>query len=173
MASRTLFDISDELQELYARLEDLGGDVTAPEVEREIDAWFDALTDERDEKLDNYAALVREMEARAEARREEARRLAERSRQDADRAKYLKQRLVDFFHQHGLKTVETRRYKLTVARSGGKPPVVLKVDPEALPQEFQRLRVDADLESIREALERGESLDFADLGERGFHLRIS
>ena len=172
-SNRTLFDISQDLQELYDRIEALGGDVTDPDVERAVDGWFEALGQERDEKLDHYAAFIRELEARAAARREESRRLAERARQDEDRARYLKQRLVTFFDEHGLKTVETRRYRLTMARSGGKAPVVLRVDPDDLPADFQRIQVRANLDAIREALERGEALDFAELGERSHYLRIS
>ncbi|MFQ5569688.1 MAG: siphovirus Gp157 family protein [Rhodothermales bacterium] len=170
---RTLFEISNDLLALYDRLEDLGGDVTSPEVEQTIDAWFEQLGRERDEKLDNYAALIRELEARAEARKHEARRLTQRARRDADHAAYLKQRLVLFFQDHHLKTVETRRYRLTLQRSGGKRPVVLTLDPEELPEEFQRWKVSADLDAIREALEHGATLDFAELGERGHSLRIS
>lgn len=173
LSNRTLFAISEDLEALYDRLEELGGDVTDPEVEATIDAWFDDLTEERDVKLDNYAALIRELEARAEARREEARRLTDRARRDEDQAKYLKNRLILFFQQHGMKSVETRRYRLTVARSGGRAPVVVHAEAEELPESFQRWKVSADLDAIREALERGETLTFAELGERGHYLRIS
>jgi hypothetical protein len=171
--NRTLYDISQDLVALYERLEELGGDVTSPEVEQEIDTWFEDLGQERDQKLDNYAALIRELESRAEARKAEARRLADRARRDAEHADYLKNRLVLFFQQHGLKTVETPRYRLTVQRSGGRTPVVLKSDPEVLPEEFQRWKVSADLDAIREALESGATLDFAELGERSHYVRIS
>ena len=173
MSSRTLFEISQDLTALYDRIEALGGDVSDPAVEQEIDAWFEALGHERDGKLDNYAALIRELEARAEARRAEARRLADRARRDAEQADYLKNRLVLFFQQHGLKTVETPRYRLTVQRSGGPAPVHLKVDAEALPEAFQRWKVSPDLGALREALERGEATELAELGERSYYVRIS
>lgn len=170
---RTLFEISNDLLALYDRIEELGGDVTAPDVEQAIDAWFERLSHERDEKLDNYAALIRELETRAQARRDEAKRLADRARRDEEHAAYLKQRLMLFFQDHDLKTVETRRYRLTLQRSGGKTPVVLKTDPDQLPEAFQRWKVSADLDALREALEQGADLDFAELGERGQYVRIS
>ncbi len=170
---RTLFDISEDLLAFYDRIEELGGDITAPDVEQAIDAWFERLSHERDEKLDNYAALIRELDARAKARRDEAKRLADRARRDEEHAAYLKQRLMLFFQDHHLKTVETRRYRLTLQRSGGKTPVLLKTDPEELPEEYQRWKVSADLDAIREALEHGADLDFATLGERSSYLRIS
>lgn len=172
--SRTLYEISQDLLALYERLEDLGGDVSSPEVEQAIDAWFATLDQERDDKLDNYAALIRELETRASIRKEEAKRLADRARRDQEHADYLKGRLMDFFQQHGLKSLETPRYRLTLQRSGGKAPVILKTDdPERLPEAFQRIRVSADLTAIRDALECGEALDFAELGERGSFVRIS
>ena len=170
---RTLFEISNDLLSFYDRLEALGGDVTAPEVEQTLDAWFEQLSHERNEKLDNYAALISELEARAKARKDEARRLAERAKRDDQHAAYLKQRLRLFFQDHHLKTVETRRYRLTLQRSGGKMPVVLHTDPEQLPTEFQRWKVSADLDAIRTALEDGTDLGFAELGERSHFLRIT
>ena len=170
---RTLFDISKDLVSFYDHLEALGGDITTPEAEQAIDAWFERLSHERDDKLDNYAALIRELDARAKARKEEAQRLKERARRDEEHAAYLKQRLLLFFEEHHLKTVETRRYRLTLQRSGGKAPVVLKADPDQFPTEFQRWKVSANLDAIRDALEQGADLDFAELGERRHHLRIS
>jgi hypothetical protein len=170
---RTLFEISNDLLALYDRLEALGGDVTAPEAEEAVDAWFTQLSHQRDEKLDNYAALIRELEARANARKEEAKRLADRARRDDEHAAYLKQRLLLFFQDHHLKTVETRRYRLTLRRSGGKAPVLVATDPEQLPTEYQRWKVSADLDAIRTALEDGADLGFATLGERGHYLRIT
>ena len=170
---RTLFEISNDLLAFYDRLEERGGDITAPDVEQAIDAWFEQLSHERNEKLDNYAALIREVEARAKARRDEAKRLQERARRDEEQAAYLKQRLILFFQDHHLKTVETRRYRLTLQRSGGKIPVVLKTDPEQLPEEFQRWKVSADLDALRDALEHGADLDCAELGERSYYVRIS
>lgn len=172
-ARRTLFAISEDLCAFYDHLEATGGDVTDPEVEARLDAWFAGLAEERDAKLDAYAALIREMEARAAVRREEARRLQECARRDDDRAQHLKDRLVAFFEQHDLKTVETARYRLTVARTGGKLPVTLKVEPENLPLLYQRVKISADLDALRDALERGEATDLAELGARGLYLRIS
>ncbi len=75
---------------------------------------------ERDRKLDNYCALVGEMSARAEVRKAEAKRLMELAATEEKRAKLLKDRLLWFFETHNLKAVETPRYRLSVAKNGGK-----------------------------------------------------
>ena len=170
---RTLIEISDELRAMEQQLEDLGGDITTPEVEKAIDAWLESLGRERDEKLDNYAAWIRDIELRSEARASEAKRLTERARIDANRAGHLKERLKHFFQLHGYTKIETRRFRLVLANNGGKQPVrVLAEDTGAIPDEFCHFRRDPDLDLIREALEAGEPLEFAEMGERGQSLRI-
>lgn len=41
-----------------------------------------------------------------------------------------------------------------------------------LPEQFQRVSIEADTKAIREALEAGQQLPFAHLGDRGSSLRI-
>jgi hypothetical protein len=168
---RTLFDISSDLEKLSELLEGCGGDAQQREL---IDNWFEQLGSERDRKLDNYCALISEMLARAEVRKAEAKRLLELASSEENRAKLLKDRLKWFFETHNIKTLDTARYRLSLARNGGKAPLILKggVSPTGLPERFQKLSIDPDTAAIREALEQGERLDFAALGERGASLHI-
>jgi len=78
---------------------------------------------------------------------------------EENRAKFLKDRLKWFFETHSIRTVETARYRLSLARNGGKAPLILKdgVLPTELPNHFQRVSIDPDTTAIREALERGNS----------------
>ena len=122
--------------------------------------------------MDNYAALIQELDARAAARKEEAKRLADAARRDEQKATYLKERLHGFFRRHGIDRLDTRRYSLRVARHGGKLPVVVDLDADDLPERFRRARFSPDLTALREALESGEDLPFARFGDRGESLRI-
>jgi hypothetical protein len=54
------------------------------------------LADERDRKLDNYCALMRELEQRAAVREAEAQRLLKLAEIDLNSVKRLKQRLKSF-----------------------------------------------------------------------------
>jgi hypothetical protein len=168
--TRTLFAISSDLEKLSELLDECD-DTEQREL---IDSWFEQLGSERDRKLDNYCALIAEMEVRAEARKAEAQRLLELASSEENRAKLLKDRLKWFFETHNVKTIETARYRLTLAGNGGKAPLILKdgVSPTELPKHFQKLSIEPDTSAIREALERGEELDFAVLGERGTSIRI-
>ena len=168
---RTLFSISDDLQRLNDLLDEVGDDAQQQEL---INNWLDAVGEERDRKLDGYAALISEMQARADVRKAEARRMQDLAATDENRARLLKERLKSFFQTHDLKTIETPRYKLSLQRNGGKAPLILddSIPVTQLPEQFQRVSIDADTEMIREALEAGESLPFAHLAERGESMRI-
>jgi len=169
--TRTLFAISDDLEKLNELLEECGDDTQQGEL---IDNWFEHLGAERNRKLDNYCALIAEMLARAEGRKAEAKRLIELASIEESRVKFLRDRLKLFFEAHNIKTVETARYRLSLARNGGKAPLIMKdgVLPTELPNHFQRVSIDPDTTAIREALERGEKLDFAVLGDRGTRVYI-
>jgi hypothetical protein len=169
----TLYDLHGELLALGALLAEVGGDVTDADAEAAIDAWFAEVHDARDEKLDAYGALIREFQARSNARKDEADRLAGLARVDENAAKRLKARLQWFLDEHGLRRVETARFRFVVAQNGGKAPVHVALAPDLLPAPYRRVHYTADLDAIRAALEAGESLEFARLEERGKHLRIA
>ena len=167
---RTLFNISDDLEHLNSLLDELGDDTQQQEL---LSQWFEELGTERDRKLDGYAALIAEMQARAEVRKAEAKRMLELATLDEKRARLLKERLKWFFETHKLKTVETLRYRLSLAKNGGKPPLILKdTSPQELPERFQQISVAPNNAAIRAALEAGEELEFAQLGVIGTSLKI-
>lgn len=169
---RTLFNISADLNQLNLLLDELEGD--DEESRQLITSWLAKLGEERDRKLDNYAALISELEAKASVRKAEAKRLAELAASDEKRAEMLKERLKWFFESNQLKTVDTTRYKLTLTKHGGKAPLILdnSISPTELPEKFQKVSVEPDKSAIRAALDAGEDLDFARLGDRGTSIRI-
>lgn len=166
----TLIDISNEVQDLEIAL-------SQAETEEEqqllivkfLQSKHDLLT-----KLDSYAALIAELEARAEFRKAEAKRLAERAAVNANLAKRLKERLLWYLHSQGLKKVETHRYNISTAAVGGKLPLIVdeEYSPTQLPERFQKVSVEADTKAIREALEAGEELPYARFGIRQQVVRI-
>lgn len=168
----TLIQISRELIELDEKLEDLidNPDALDKEISEYLESFADTIT-ERDQKLDNYAALIQELEARADARRAESQRLQKRSQIDENKVKSLKANLQKFFEAHEIKTIETDRYRLTLAKNGGKAPMILDdVTLSELPEKFTYREIDR--VAVREALDKGEVLDFARLGDRSYSMRI-
>jgi tRNA U34 5-carboxymethylaminomethyl modifying enzyme MnmG/GidA len=169
---QTLIEISRDLIELENELEEMIHDPqqTDDAIAKYLECFKDTIA-ERNQKLDNYSALIKELEARAEARKVEAKRLSDRASVDLNKVKSLKANLQRFFEYHEVRTIETNRYRLSLAKNGGKAPLILdNVTPSELPDKFTYKEVDK--VAVREALESGEVLDFARLGERGQSLRI-
>lgn len=172
---RTLYEISNDLLALDVALAECGGDISN-EAGEQLEAWFDALGEECDAKIDAYCALIREMESRADAREVEAKRLAALAASDANNAKRLKNRLKSFLEFHQMKKLETERFRLTVAADGGVLPLIVpepwECDPAIAPEQFHRHVVQLDRDAIREAIRNDEAPEGCALGERGSHLRI-
>lgn len=194
MTTATLWEIGDDLLALDDLLAEIGGDVSEEEAERAIDEWLAETREAEAAKLDRYAALIRTLEARAEIQEAESKRLADRARANKNNARRLKDRLLLHMERTGQKKIAGNLYAATVAKNGGKAPVEVTVDPRDLPAPFRRakltlacptdetlealadqatrLDLEPDTDAIRTALEAGEKLPFARLGDRGHHVRI-
>lgn len=172
----TLIEISEELLLLADVLDEATGEdgEIDPTVAAQLDEWFAELSQDRDDKLDNYGALVREMTLRAAARREEMERLKMRVEADENKVKYLKQRLLEFLDAQKTPKVETRRYKFLCCGNGGVQAVDMSAtSTELLPKEYQKIEVRPDTDKIRETLLAGGSVPGCVLKPRGRHVRIS
>jgi hypothetical protein len=170
----TLLDIGLELQalaSLMAEASDADGELTA-EQDSQISAWFAELTGARDQKIDGYCALIRTCELRSAARKEEAERLQKRVQADANLARNLKARLLEWMTLQGERRIETARYRLSVCANGGKAP--MEVGPtDQLPDALTITTRSPNSEAIRKHLELALDVPGCRLLPRGQHLRIS
>lgn len=171
---KSLFDLTTEVLELEALLTEAGGEIPDEEAEAALDAYIEHLDGDLHAKLDAYVTLIAEFDARAEARLAESKRVKALADRDALNSERLRGRLKQYFERTGRDKVETKRFRVSLVANGGKLPLNLHCPPESLPEEFRREKVvfSADQAAIRAALERGEQLVFAELGERGKVLRI-
>lgn len=155
--TKNLFEISDDLLALDALLDEIGGDISDAEAEAAVDAWLKELGAERDSKLEAYAYLIKENEARAAALKEEAARLKARREAAENKADRLKTRLEIFLKVQGIDRIQTERFTFALQKPGGKPRVAIaeayEENPVELPERFRRVKFEADLNAIREALE--------------------
>ena len=170
--SATLYEISADLSALEQLLTELGGEFPDEFAEAAIDSWLEETTRATKEKVDSYCGLIRELEARRDARKAEAKRLADRASVDSNAIDRLKARLLWFFEAHDIKTLETRRFRVTAAQNGGLAPLHITAPLEEIPDEFVEIIRKPMTPMIREMLEGGEKLPFAELGERGKSIRI-
>lgn len=176
----TLFEIATDLRNLseaIAQAED------APEdLKGELDAVFASMAEathaELSQKLDNYARLITSLQNKAELRRAEAANFAQEAARlnglaaaDDGAVRRLKERLQTFMEVSGMDKMESDFHKFSLAKVGGKLPLVVD-DGAGVPERFQRVSVDLDKNLVRAALEGGEKLEWARLGDRAKTIRI-
>lgn len=171
---RSLLDISDDLQALDDLLFETGGDVSDESVASAIEEWFAEVHADEAAKVGNYIGLIREKELRAAAITEEIERYKKLQAALTNSAKGLKDRLKWYMENNGKKKIKTPRGNASICGNGGKQPIQISesVQAKELPPRFQKVEVTINSDAVREALEKGEALEFAALEERGTHLRI-
>lgn len=166
----TLFEISNELMHLYTTEVDDAG-----EIQPDALAWLASIEEQEAEKLDAYVNVIRQLEEEESfvrnAAHNEAIRYALLIKVRANRIEWLKKQLKEHLERTGCVKKQTATLRtIRIQSNGGKLP--LKIDAE-VPQTHCKVVYQPDTESIRQALEAGEQLEFAHLEPRGTHLRIS
>ena len=130
---------------------------------------LEAIDGEIEDKADNYAKIIKELEAKLNARKEEAKRLTESVNVFENRVKVLKSNLFNSMKKTGKTKFTTDLFSFNISKNGGKQ--TLTIDGE-VPEEYIKTITENDTDKIRQALEKGEKLTFAHLEPRGESLKI-
>ena len=172
---RTLFDIGHDLIALATLLEERDGNVTDPDVEAAVAAWFKELEADEANKLESYRCLIAQWEMEAAASKAEAEQWQKRAKSREDRVAWLKAKALAYLEYTGRKEATCASGKtFRVCANGGKLPLEIVDGTRTgdVGMEYLKVYTDFDREKIREALEKGQQLEFARLNGRGTHLRI-
>jgi hypothetical protein len=171
----TLYQIADDLRALGDLLAESAGEVT-PESEAALSEFEREIETDLVAKVDAYCSLIRELEQRASVRLVESTRLRKLADADNAAAERLRERLRFVFAERGIGPMQTPRFRVRLSRNGGKAPIQFSPwvaeAPERLPEEFRAQLWKVRTDAIREALEAGRHLDFANLGDRGTRIDI-
>lgn len=169
-----LYDIAAD----FRRLSDLLEDESTPEEMRQtIIDTLESLDGDFEEKAEGIAALIAENNAMIGAIEDEFDKLrakaARLENQNDSLKRYLKMEM-DFT---GKRKLNAGIWKISIAKNGGKAPLVWKIDPDeldldTLPEKYVKRTESINTAAVRETLEAGGFLSFAELGERGESLRI-
>lgn len=130
---------------------------------------LESIDGEIEDKADNYAKIIKELESKQKARKEEAERLTDSAKVFENRVKALKNNLFNVMKETGKTKFATNLFSFNIAKNGGKQ--ALTIDGE-VPKEYTKTIIENDTDKIRKALENGENLPFAHLELRGESLRI-
>lgn len=171
-----LYETYYQIEDLWAKVADiLSGDVTEgpdglPVSPDDALNWVEQalsrIEDERDTKALNIAAMIKNYRAEAEALKVEKTRLAKRQ-QAAERTIEWLTRYLEQFIEPGIKLKDARS-TIGWRRSEG---VKLTVGPDDLPEEYVRIKREANLTLIKEDLKAGDDVPGAVLEERQ-HIQI-
>ena len=124
---------------------------------------LESIEGEIEDKADNYAKIIKELESKQNARKEEAKRLTESAKVFENRVNTLKRNLFNSMKATGKTKFATDLFSFNIAKNGGKQ--TLTIDGE-VPQEYTKTVIENDTDKIRVALEAGEKLPFAHLEPR-------
>lgn len=163
----SLYELKSEYLQLKEMLEDDSID------EQVILDTMEGIDYEIEIKADNYAKIIKELEGEAETIKKEISRLDDKYSRIKDNVKRLKDNLKQAMIETGKTKFKTDLFSFGIQKNGGKVPLIID-DDTIIPPEYRETHeiILVDSDKVREALENGEKLDFAHLGERGESLRI-
>ena len=164
----TLYQLSIQFQTILEMAEDGEIDMDV------VNGSLECVEADIEQKLDAYGVVINELSDDIDKIDKEIKRLTERKRTIDNNITHMKGAIKDAMEAIGKKKIKGDKFTWTIAKNGGKRPVVFKEGYNilAIPERFQDWTVKPDRDEIRQALENGEELDFATLGERGESLRL-
>lgn len=165
----SLYALTTEIESIVAIM--LDGGVDSPEAAAALEEHLAGMDAALEQKAEGYAAVITELNARAAARTQEAKRIRALADTDSVLADRLRDRLKEAMERTGKTKFQTTRFAFTVAGNGGKQP--LRIDPAVeLPPLLTRIVTEPDKDAIRAVLESGAQVPGCELLPRGTSLRI-
>ena len=169
-----LYDIAADFRRLSDMLED---ESTPEEMRQTIIDTLESLDGDFEDKAEGIAALIAEYTATVEGCRAEIARLTGKAARAENAINSLKRYLKMEMDFTGKRKINAGTWTITVAKNGGKAPIVWKTEPDeldlgSLPEKYVKRTESINTAAVRETLEAGGFLSFAELGERGESVRI-
>ena len=170
MKHLTLFELTADIEE---RIDDIVDALIAGDTEL-VDDLMETLAnlyEARDAKHEGYVHVIKNAEAAAEACYQEANAFYARNKALKGLATRLKDTLLADLEQHGEKRTTAGTFQIA-RQKNSQPSVILNIEADALPTEYQRRTIEANKEALKEALTDGnQEIDGVAL-VTGEHLRI-
>lgn len=130
---------------------------------------LEQIEEDIEDKADSYAKLMKNLAAEAEGLKKEEERLYARRKAKENAVSRMKKSLQDSMEATGKTKFKTELFSFGI--QANQPSVILDKEVSELPEEFQKVTVEANKTAIKEALKKGEKFDFAHL-EESASLRI-
>ncbi len=159
-----LWQISDDILELERLIDEIEECDDLTEYEKEVrinhsfSEWLNSDS-QFNEKAEKVAHFIKYLEALTEARKAEMKRLKTLAEISEKQSAKLREYLVKEMLRVDKRKVEGVTCKLSMRKK--QPKLCLNVEPEQLPDEFQRVKIEANLTEIKKALKGKKQLDWA------------
>ena len=160
-----LYELTGSIREFM----ELCADPEAELDQQIIKDTLEGLDGAYDDKVEGWCKVIKNLDAEAKALKEEAKRLQGRQKTIENNIDRMKAALMESLKATG-KIEAGGLLKAKIQKNGGLLPVI--VDDVEIPEEFQKITIEANKEAIRDALDQGKELSFARYGERGESIRI-
>lgn len=163
----TLYDLSAEHRDIIDAIEANGG-----ELPPDLEARMDALHSSIEEKVAGYIRLFREWELCAEAKKAEAQRLSESAASDINRAKHMKERLMQMMQLADLRSVASPLGTVRIVTPSSFS-VKFHGSPDTLPDEWCKVERKANLSAVKDHIKAtGEVPDGFEQVATSPHIRV-
>lgn len=134
---------------------------------------MESLQGELNDKLEGYCKIIKNLEGDSAAIDAEIKRLRDRKMGFDRNIASMKAAMFNSMKATGTEKVKGSLFTVAIQKNGGKIPVILDVkDTSELPDEFVRIKEEADVEALRAYIEKHGTCQYAHYGERGESLRI-
>lgn len=157
-----------EITQDFAELENLFDDAEVDE--QTLLDTLEGIEGEYNDVMEYECKMIKNYEALAKAKKEEADRLSNQVRTINNRIKWLKKYMIKSLIATGKEEAGGDILTCKLTNAGGKQK--LELDEEKVPITYKKIEYKIDNEAIRKALDEGQKLDFAHYGEKSKVLRI-
>ena len=133
---------------------------------------LDAIEGAIEDKAEACAFIMRNLDADIDAIKAEEHRLEKRRKALEKHKNNMKENLYSTMKSVGRREIKTPLFSFNIQKAGGKRGLILDIEPDKLPAEFQKVTIEANNEALRQYLQENESCEYCHLAEQGESLRI-
>ena len=159
----SMIEIQGKIRQLFADAEEMGADLT-PEMAADMEAVLDELAGQEAEKVDGFAFVLREMNARTEFLKDEEKRIRGRRQAAESGIERMRGRYLAIMRANGLAKIKGNTSTISVGRRQS----VLVEDEAAVPDDFATYKREVSKTAIKEALAAGREVPGARIVETSY-----
>ena len=134
----------DHIEEELSAMLSIPDEELTEEQKLDLEQYLDELAGQEEDKIDRFCRFVRIETERAEAIKEESRRLARKAQTAQSRIDYIKARYLNVMQQHGVRKISGKVYTASVRESQA----VAIENQSSIPEQYWKVREERSLDKV-------------------------